>query len=362
MGKQIKIIYLKSEWIDNIGNAFIDLGAIKSIMQAGEAYKNEVFLLPFSQYPFTILSGFNSHSIAYHLPSWMITLFDRISSDLSRKIKKIVKFQWQGIATKRIDYVADIISSVKADFMVISGAVLTKDFFNINKKLLARIKKNGIKIIFNGVGGNDYSDDEVEFVRKNLEAIEPYALIARDEVAFRKYKDLAEFAFNGVDCAFYLNQYPMREIELNYPPHVVLTFDDIFDTRNITILEKELERELSDKFLVIKTIHAVDPQLALLRFNLLRSKSNVLISDSPFDYLVLYAHTKATFTDRVHACVATLTFGNPCRLFTRSPRALLFKNIDAEDVTRKLTFPDVNRIMTNIEKQTEFLGSLISRE
>jgi len=356
------IIYFKSEWIDNIGNAFIDLGAIKSIMQASGVYKNEVFIIPLSQYPFTILSGFNTHSIIYHLPPQMITLLDRVSSDLSRKIKELMKFRLQGITTKRTDYVADIISSIKADFMVVSGAVLTKDFFNIHRRLLSRVKKNGIKIIFNGAGGNDYSDDEVEFVRKNLEAIEPYALITRDEVAFRKYKDLAEFAFNGVDCAFYLNQYPIKEIELSYPPYVVLTFDDLFDTRNIIVLEEELEKEFSKKYMVVKTIHTVDPQLALLRFNILRNKYNVLISDSPLDYLILYAHTRATFTDRVHACVATLTFGNPCRLFTRSPRALLFKTIGAEDVTRKLTFPDTDRIMKNIEKQTEFLGSVINRE
>lgn len=49
--------------------------------------------------------------------------------------------------------------------------------------------------------------------------------------------------------------------------------------------------------------------------------------DIPHSYLNLYAGSKLTISNRVHACVATVSYGNPAMLFTRSPRAYLLKRL-----------------------------------
>jgi hypothetical protein len=347
-----KVLYLKSEWIDNIGNAFIDMGAIMSLKSA--TYDN-ISIIPLSHYPFSLLSGYHQLNPLLSL-SFSSSIIKHLIPFLKGKNKS--KIMTKKDISKNIQYTLDIVSSVSADFIIMSGAILTETFFNITERMLNRLKNNHIKIIFYGCSGDYYSDIEVEYVRKKLDEIEPYALITRDSIAFKYYKDLAEFSYDGIDCGFFVNYYNIQETEINLPPYIVLTFDD---PNNIINIEVELERELSQKYMIVKAIHSVDPRIALLRFSLHSNKSNILISDSPIDYLLLYSHAQAVYTDRVHATVATLAFSNPCRLYTKSPRAKLFERVGAEDVDKKLVSIDMNKLKSEQEKQIEFISEIFNK-
>ena len=54
------------------------------------------------------------------------------------------------------------------------------------------------------------------------------------------------------------------------------------------------------------------------------------------DYLLLYRNASEVYSDRVHACIPTLAFGNKARLFSNSPRIALFENAKIPDVRERL--------------------------
>lgn len=55
-------------------------------------------------------------------------------------------------------------------------------------------------------------------------------------------------------------------------------------------------------------------------------------SDEPYTYLTAYANSTVTLSDRVHACVATLAYGNRAMLFTPSPRSALFERVGVKQI------------------------------
>lgn len=359
------ILYFKSEWIDNIGNSFIDMGATKSILQAGKFLDEEICVLPVSQYPLLVLSGIYPrwiHFVPNKLISFSNTLLRGYSEKLVRHMEGKANIgKTDNEVNKNVKNALDIVSAIKADYVILSGATLTVRFFSICQTILRNLRKQDARIIFYGCGGDNYSDLEREYVGMKLKEIEPYAIITRDSLAFKYYKDLANFSYDGIDCGFFVNQYPIKKIEIDLPSYIVLNFDSIFYGANIVNIEKELEQELSEQYMIVKTSHTIDPKMASLTVSKYPNKSNTLISDSPFDYLILYAHTKGTYTDRVHACVATLSFGNPCRLYAETARAELLRRIGLGDINRKLVSPDVTRIETEQEKQVRFLSDIIKK-
>lgn len=83
-----------------------------------------------------------------------------------------------------------------------------------------------------------------------------------------------------------------------------------------------------------------------------------MVSDSADDYLYLYANADCVYTDRVHACVPTISFGNPCKFYYSTPRTLLFERIGIEN-TKSMMYPDTHRIETEKKKQVEFLSDIL---
>lgn len=53
------------------------------------------------------------------------------------------------------------------------------------------------------------------------------------------------------------------------------------------------------------------------------TQPNSFAAYTPFGYLNLYRNTKVTVTDRLHASVVTMAYGNPAYLFMRSKRSYL---------------------------------------
>ena len=89
-------------------------------------------------------------------------------------------------------------------------------------------------------------------------------------------------------------------------------------------------------------------------------RENVMISEIPEDYLNLYANTKVTYSDRVHACIATLSYGNSARLISNSPRSQLFDRVAAGSITKELVKPNIELIEKEKVKQVKFISEIIN--
>lgn len=345
--KKKRIVYLKSSWPNNIGNAFIDLGCIASLLQANK----EINIIPVSAYPMFLASNIKAYKYNQLLSLLPSSLKLTLSRYISKHLDKLHEAYYRNVNIT--NNIINLFSAIKADYVVFAGNVLTIQFFKIFKPILSRLKDT--RVIFYGCGGVTYSDLEIEEVRKQLAEIQPYALISRDNIAFQNYKDLAKHSFNGIDCGFFVNDL-LPEVEIDLPPYAVLTFDSI---ENISIRVK-LEQELSEKYeIVVLCSHATVPWMPLLGAPNIFNKKYFLISDSPFDYLFLYSKAKEVHSDRVHACVATLSFGNPCKLYARTPRAELFKMVGADGITKHLTFPNVKQIEKMKRRQLDFLSTIL---
>ena len=87
------------------------------------------------------------------------------------------------------------------------------------------------------------------------------------------------------------------------------------------------------------------------------ARHNVICSDFPYDYLCLYKNVRETYTDRVHACIPTLAFGNKAQIFSDSPRISLFENvnIDIQELKGHPMSIDLEALRHLQDKQIEFL-------
>ncbi len=304
MNKKIGI-YFTQIWDTNIGNAFIDIGTLISLNEAMKGKNHTLIQTGTLNLDMDFLSK-NQIITPFMRPFWR-SFGKYLGRDFLDKRYNMIK------SCDRFN-LADVI---KSNYVVFSGCILTVLYFRAKEKLFDKLVKKGVKIIFYGVGGNTYSEFELKYIRNKLNNIKPYAILTRDSISFKHYSDLAEHSFDGLEPAFYLNKLSyMKEIELDITPYVVLTFDK-FDNRDI---EKKIEEKVGKEYNVIKVSHIPYPNNASFIENPPKYR---FISDSPYDYLLLYAHAKEVHTDRVHACVSTLAFGNPCRLYNETARAAL---------------------------------------
>ena len=180
-----------------------------------------------------------------------------------------------------------------------------------------------------------------------MKELKPYAFISRDHEAFKNYHDLSEHSYDGIDAAFFLNDY-FKPPKLQLPEYVVLNFD-----------KQEEPRIDVDCDLIIRTSHFTYPPIGGAIVRKIYQKPNLLVSDNPKDYLTIYANAKEVHSDRVHACVATLSFGKPCRLYDKTKRALLLDRVDAVKVRERLTTLDSEKIEREKIKQMKFLKEII---
>ncbi len=353
------ILYSKSEWIDNIGNSIIDVGAYHSIMGAIGSTTERFSLFQISQYPYFIFSGVYPPKV-YCLPNKMFSMLGHLMGDFSESIianySKIRTLQTH--TNKKNERLFELATFVDADYVIFAGAVLTARFFSIYSDFLAKLKKNQSKIIFYGCSGDLYSNPEISFVKTKLKELSPYAIITRDTLAYQYYHNLAEYSYNGIDCGFFANISQIREIKLNLPPYVVLNFDSAIYNRKISRLKAQLTQDLTKNYVIINAYHTIDNKMASLVSS--GKEKNLFLSDNPFDYLLLYANCKTVYTNRVHACVPTLSFGNACRLFSNSPRVDLFERMGLSNITSMTVHLDAHRLEIEKENQIKFLSSILN--
>lgn len=313
----MKILVYGGAWFTNIGNAFINLGC--------EALLKEVF-------PDSAIQTCSC------LPRWLISHgFTSKESDrgaMSTARSAISAWMDGGKNSAvddpiGVDSAIDLAGITNCDLLVVYGVACSEDYVLTRGPILRQAKERGIPVLFLGVGGSEYTDRERNVVGEFLEEIAPIAFISRDPQTFDAYGTCSKNSLSGIDNAFFVPS-AFRPHPISIENLEVRTFDSLDDPELAGVDAPNL----------IRCWHMLQwPMPASIA-----DRPNVLLSDMPWDYLSVYAHASRTYSDRVHACVASLAYGNEARLYTPSPRRHLFEAVGAGDINSKLVVADLDLI------------------
>lgn len=312
----MNIILFTSVFYNNIGNGFIDIGAEFTIDAAKPKEAKLIKLSQCANFAATMDWKFRVREFPGVRFVW---------NNLMKKFAKQLHDRSYGLVKGR--EVISMALITKCDYFIIPGCVLTVPFFTIYGNLLEEKVAQGSKLIFLGASGNHYTSNEITFVRRWLERLDPHGMIFRDTVAFNAYKDCCPRCYNGIDNVFFVNRIDLPEIQTTLTPYYVLNFDL---KENRTIEHKLRDNDLQGKN-IIYTNHKPYPWSSVTK----AVKKGVMISDYPLDYLTIYRNVEVTYSDRVHACIPTLSFGNYARLYSKSPRKSLFENVGLHEIGSK---------------------------
>lgn len=337
------IIYLK-DWPTNIGNTFIHLGSMQCLRTA----------LPEAQ--INVLGGLGRRLLDASATSRYQKAFQyyaHFAPLVEGKLKKgkysISEDHYQKIfcrTERNIENFYDISFGMQAEFVVVSGCILNNQLGLFSKSLMYHRKKNR-KIILNAVGGDSYSQAEVKTVQSYLKELKPYAFISRDHESFKNYQEFAEYSYDGIDAAFFISDY-FKPPKLQLPQYVVLCFDS------------QSEPKINLDYDIVRTSHYAYP-FSVSRAKKIYKKNNLMVSDNPTDYLTLYGNAKELHSDRVHACVAALSLGKPCKLYSKTKRRLILDRVNLGDITKRLTVLNLEMINKEKKKQINFLKEVLDR-
>jgi len=323
MSDELKIGLYIGSWTQNVGNAFFDFGA-KAILKA--AFPNAKF------YP---MGG------AVH---WMFEESLRQNAGYAKKIaNKVLKTKINQNNSLEIGEYADI------DILVFAGMSMCQEFVENNGRTFLNASKRGVKVLGLGTGAYRYTQEEKKLYTGFLQSLTDVAIITRDDDTYSMFNDQIDNIAPGIDCAFCLPQYysPPR---LDLPSYNAVNFDagpipDAIDHGDN---------------MVIYTHHDLWGPLP----KDYTSKPNTLISDIPEDYLTLYANVQETHSDRVHACVASLTYGNKAKLYSQTPRKALFEKVGLSNITQNVSSINQDHLAelkaTQIAQTRKFVEQLIN--
>lgn len=317
----MKIGLYMGSWPQNIGNAFFDLGA-KAILQ--KAFPNAEF------FP---LGG------AVH---WMFNASQRIREGrILTKIRSLADMNYQNKNSFELGQYADV------DLIVFAGMSMCKEFVDNNSKTLLAASERGVAILGLGAGASLYTDSDLKPFSEFFNKLgNKGAIITRDEDTFNAFKNDIRIIKSGIDCAFFLPDYYT-------PPKLVIPDYDIFnfDAGNVPSIIRDDER------LVLSTHHDLWGPLPRRYTN----TKNTLVSDVPEDYLTLYSQVKNTYSDRVHACIATVAYGNSAVLYSDTPRKKLFEKVGLNNITKELCILNQDLISELKNKQVLMVRNVIEK-
>ncbi|MFC1654464.1 polysaccharide pyruvyl transferase family protein [Myxococcota bacterium] len=333
MDRQHTILLPNSHWATNVGNAFFSLGVNYVLQQA----------------------AVNSRIIQ------------------TAQLSTINVLSFKNLVRKNdLEY----IKYSEPDWFMLCGPLFVEYVLKAYDRVLEKIFENNskTKLIIMNAGSVLYDKNEYELSKRFLEKYHPTVLISRDTETYERYGKFADFSYCGFDTAFFCPDYykpfdvpklqeyvtfcfdrgyepriDLNGFDKNYPatyPNVKIHNPKIFKKhyrlwKYLNILHR-FPREIEGK-LVIRPNQEVLRESDLIIF----WKPNAFISQTPYAYLNLYSDTNLTVADKVHACVATLAFGNPARLISRTKRRYLFKRLGAETIDQEIVKLDLD----NLEKE-----------
>jgi len=269
--------YFGGCWATNIGNAFIDFGALHLTKKHNPTFYSE----------------------------WSQMYF-------AKKGKYLNTFE-----------------HLKPKCAFFSGMVTCSQFIKDQADTIAILDKIGIPIILNGVGGEEYTGEEVSEFRHFLSNHNIAGLISRDEDTYEAYKDVVPMAFSGIDCGFFLPDCDQ--------------FKCIIDCeKRYTVINEDNNGFLNDPSSYAEYKQAVDWGTLCYSHHCLTelsesqiSKNNTMLAELPYEYVNLYAMSEVTIATRIHACVATLAFGGKAMLLYDTPRVRVLHRVGCDKITEE---------------------------
>jgi len=352
----MRIILLKT-WLYNIGNGFIDMGAKAALERA----MPDAEIVETSGYPNFVAE-------------------EKATGNAGNLVSRVLG---EDIGTDRRDEifgnVVNVAELLDGDVAVLPGCVLSEHALSRYAPVLESLRERDIPLVLLGASGSAYDDDEYEYVTEQFRRLDPAALITRDNIAYDWYADQVPYAAHGIDNAFFIDDwFEPPEIDEDY---VVRTFDKREEPLSLAGEDRRIIRPHHNPFgypfhgLAKRFVWQPDRRLHLgdsyasIAKEILRtpvaddffSEEGVFFSDSLKDYLTIYGNAAETRSDRVHACVPTLVYGNRARLQFSTPRADLFNRVTDEDITEKLVTIDDERLADEKKKQVSALRTAIQR-
>jgi hypothetical protein len=284
------------------------------------------------------------------------------------------------------------------DYLVILGPFLRPEYESIWGSTIERLLKCNVRIMILSAGMMDYGAGLVERSRHWLARLKPYVFTTRDEETYHNFADLAEYAFNGIDVAFFVSDF-YTPVPLEIGEYVVLNFDripepciDILDHKDRTdkadfvfqfkekvwgirfpplrtllsrrsrifsfveplLWRRHLYPGQIDGMQIVRTDHRFNP----LVLRKVYKRPNSLALDIPWPYLDIYSQASCVLSNRVHACVAALAYEKPAMLFSRTPRVRLLERVGADEITQKPALVSPERLQDEKAALLEFLSQI----
>jgi hypothetical protein len=239
------------------------------------------------------------------------------------------------------------------DVAVLPGCVLYEHALEKYYKILRKVRSENIPLILLGAGGGDYSDSTQRYVRQFTDEVEPAAIITRDSTAYNCYSDEAKYTSDGIDNAFFINEwYDPPSSDVDYD---VATFDktnpDVDSERDIIYSDHyPFEQPYGNLWQKFKK-HMKQRRIF--------DRKNYFLSDTLEDYLFLYSNARVTYSDRIHACVPTLAYGNRAQFTFDTPRGELFEKVISDDIHSDPVSLDNSLIRRLKDEQVEAFKSAV---
>jgi hypothetical protein len=251
----------------------------------------------------------------------------------------------------------------EVDYFVFAGSMLAIQWFKEHSDLFKFLSKTQSKILMIGVSGETYSEKEIYMIKKYLKKLNVKLFISRDEECFNHYFHDIEFTYNGIDSAFFLSD-GFKPLAFNTENYNIFCFDSM-EEPNIEARGKILRthhapwKVLSNQLFSKKDILLFLESIKNSQRNIVRKTD--LISDLPQDYLNLYANCNATYSDRIHACVAALTFGKYAQLYNKSSRSHLFDRLELNDIRDELVKLNSKKLLKEKENQKDYIKEILTK-
>jgi len=305
----MSILYFNNCWFTNVGEAFIDIG--------GMALLKKIFI----DEEIVNISSMNT---------WYIDAIQKKENSFFSVMEYLNMGEY-----------------FLGDYVIYSGMFASEDFIGRDSyNMLISFVDRGVKPIFLGLGQSNYSLKETKKFIELIDRVKPALIVSRDDTTYNNFKDYAP-SIRGIDCAFWVKDVYNPRCKLN-KKYDVVTYNRSPEP------EKYSTQRKND---VIRAYHFQ------YNFRIKNVKQNLLISDTPYDYLTLYANADCVYTDLVHATIASLQYERHVKFERVDNRGLaidavenlqidedglLFVNAQSLEIQKKRIVTEIKNFISNI--------------
>lgn len=255
------------------------------------------------------------------------------------------------------------------DVFVFSGPILAQllrkehNLAAVIKDIIARDRSYALL----SVSAAEMSMSEISATADFLNAYPPILFVTRDESTYLKFKQNVTMCKNGICTAFlvrFLEGIPEVQMDVPYfissfylspEPYFkcegsvikdiseirvvrrrpLMPFVKLGYSRHFECLRDDYPSVLADHR-VVRIHQGFNPNCTLFNY----AAPNSFVSYNPMSYLSLYKSCNFVISDRVHACVAALSYGHPVRMMTENDRCGVFTRFnlkkDSQGIMREI--------------------------